>query len=256
MTGAIYIGYAKLYNKTLSIQAAIDKLRKYGLFDVINVLSRVDLTLGYGYEDIQSVQIPLLTKKFACKEIAARIREFLTRNHNLKQSVPVVLFHPLQIINAIKLCLKYCQNKQTTFNGITPWKSLVEALLIINDHLTPKSFKRLMQKDFEEATQYITMNALSNRIEPEKNLIGRWMELGFEAYRLVNQSDADYLDITTEFAKKYGINYREYFACCFGFYALWRVLRENKEEVDKGMISIKLKTKGISSLNFDIEGMS
>lgn len=230
-----FIKYSHLFNKEEPLKIAIEIMCNYGILNTINLFSRIDMTLVHDYDDILNAQIPLLTRKLACSDIVEKVKDFLNKQpstNNLKQ---YVIFHPNQILNAVKLCLQYCRTVEKVVTDRS-LEELVKALLIINEHLTPANMEKELAKKGIELIKYVVMNALFNRTENEKNLIGRWQEIIFKSYKQIAVDDRDYLDADEIFKASYGFTPREFFACCFGLYSFWLTRSEN--QIDEGMIAL------------------
>jgi hypothetical protein len=230
-----FIKYSHLFNKELPLNTAIEIMCNYGILNTVNLFSRIDLTLGHDYDAVLKAQIPLLTRKLACSDVVEKIKAYLNKPTSTNDFKQYVVFHPNQILNAVKLCLQHCRVIERVVDN-QPFEELVKALLIVNDHLVPVDMEKKLAKKEIELIKYIVMNALFHRLENEKNLIGRWQEMIFKSYKQISPSDPDYLDADGIFKASFGFTPREFFAFCFGLYSFW--ITRLERQIDKGVIAL------------------
>lgn len=230
-----FIKYSHLFNKEEPLKVAIEIMCDYGVLNTINLFSRIDMTLGHGYDDILKAQIPLLTRKLACSDVVEKVKDFLKKQPSTNDLRQYVVFHPNQILNAVKLCLQYCRTVEKVVADQT-FEELAKALLIINEYLTPANMEKELTKKGVELIKYVVMNALFHRTENEKNLIGRWQEIIFKSYKQIAADDPDYLNADEIFKASYGFTPREFFAYCFGLYSFW--LTRSEKQINEGMIAL------------------
>jgi len=242
-----FIKYSHLFNKEEPLKVAIEIMCNYGILNTINLFSRIDLMLGRDYDDILKAQIPLLTRKLTCSAIVEKVKNYLNKQPSINNMKQYVVFHPNQILNAMKLCLQYCRTVEKSVTDQS-FKELVKALLIINEYLTPTNMEKELAKKDIELIKYVVMNVLFHRTENEKNLIGRWQEIIFKSYKQIATDDPDYLDAYGIFKTSYGFTPREFFAYCFGLYSFW--LTRSEKQIDEGIIALNSKNLLI---DFDID---
>lgn len=252
MKYVVYARYSNLYGEKLSLQEAYTRLSQYGLLDAIFVLSRIDLTLGYHYEDIIKAQVKLLTAKLGCSHIVDRIKHYLNCNPDIIQMGDFIVFHELQILNAMKLAFVHCTHKTKELSE-SPWQALVEALLIINDYLYPPELTDIEEIDEvddvkDEIMRYIIMNVLFHTSEPDIYRISKWRELLFETCNRIDRKHHSFIDFHKIFKERYGITIDEFFSCCFGLYAYWATLKQ--KEIDIGQVRLSSK-KTLAKFNID-----
>lgn len=235
----LYITYSDIFGKRLPIEAASERIAKYNLWDILNILSRIDLTLGFAYNRTLQAQIDL-SKRLYCLNASKQIYEFL-KQHPYKGS-PRVLFHEQQILNAIKLSIQNC-SINTKISEEPNWEPLCEALLIISDHLIPPALAiedgTNVRQENKGRERYILMNGVFHEREDELSQIVRWYELAFESFKSTNINDPDYLDLENTFRNKIGLSPKEFFAIGLLLYAGWMMLKQ--EDIDKGKVSLDLQ---------------
>lgn len=222
------------------------KLKKYRFSDAINVLSRIDLKLGYHQAGLFDRQVELLDN-MGYHDIINKYNLYIKAHPEVQQLGRQIFFHEHQIYNAVKLCLRHCTFRRTKIRK-GAWRALVDVLLIINDHLTPHNIEKLPRKQIEkmQILQYFIRNALFHKQDGPRHLISRWYELVFESYKLLSKDNPNYIDLETSFTTRYGMKPYDYLNICLALFTCWFGLEDrqiNSGEVTLDSAGIKAKYK-------------
>ena len=136
----------------------------------------------------------------------------------------LILFHELQILNATKLALEYCDDEAES--PANSWRPLVEALLILNDHLIPAGIWRGDYNDLgkDEQTEgfirYMVPNMVFHRGSRLLNLISRWYDLFFVDAPYLSRRP-DYIDLPAELGKVISLDSKLFYRIGSAFFTHW-----------------------------------
>src|ERR1041385_4242058 len=235
----VTIGYKDLYGDRLSLDAAKFRIQQYPLRQVRGVLGLMDELTSL--EDIESRQSGhrFLINFLPTENQKSAIRSYVEKHTAKHENPPLILFHELQILNAVKLALIACADTNAPYvNDMGP---LIEAMLIINDHLTiqaaiPPEFDNLeIQRRRELLIRYFIPNAVFHQGTGILNLLTRWYDLFFMDAPSLNDTP-DYIDLRQALTKVTQVPVDLFYSLTLAFLMHWmrpqeRVLKDGPSPI-------------------------
>ena len=206
----VNVGYEQIYGHLLPLEEAAARLKRYPLRLVLEVLSRADAVLTLASPEEFANGHRLLSEHLVTPPLHHAIRRFDQNSQEREGTrVPLILFHELQVLNALKLALLHC-NEHVPAEPDDPGP-LVEALLIINDHIDPPTFRPDVfdalpdEQQRDALIRYVVPNMVFHRGTRLAHAITRWNDLFFiDAPSLVNRSE--YIDAQPTLSQLLGLD--------------------------------------------------
>jgi hypothetical protein len=136
----VVITYSDVYGKTLPLSEAVARLKLFPLDPLLQLLSRADCTLAFLDVNKEDTAQKILIQELLTPEQRKDLKTALLRiSRDPSRRTKHLVFHELQILNAIKLALLHCEDSVSEVpKDLT---AIGEALLILNDHLAPAEFR-------------------------------------------------------------------------------------------------------------------
>lgn len=206
----VNVTYGQVFGTELPLGEAVTRLQAYPLREILELLTRADAALSLGSMEDSAQGQTLLMRHLVPPRLAQNIQRFIERYRATEaHPAPLVLFHELQVLNALKLALMHC-SEHVPAAPEDPGR-LIEALLIINNHLgasvfDPASFGRLTAPaQTQTMIRYLIPNMIFHRSTRLAHVVARWNDLMFrDAAQLRHRPD--FVDIPATLTQVLGLD--------------------------------------------------
>jgi len=240
----VNVGYEQLYGHVLPLEEAVARLKLYPLRLLLEIFSKADTILALTSSEDFADGHRMLSEQLLTPSLRHAVLKFYESFQGREATkVPVILFHELQILNALKLALLHCEEHVPT-EPDDPGP-LVEALLIINDHIDPPTFKPDVfdtlpdEQQRDALIRYVVPNMVFHRGTRLAHVIARWNDLFYiDAPSLVGRPE--YIDLRSTLTQLLGLDSKLFY--CFANALIMHWLAIPRETIITGQIALHLPT--------------
>lgn len=247
----VHVGYEQVYGTKLQLDEAVSRLRRYPFQALMSVLAFIDAAISLTSLDTFAKGHRLVMRRLLTSKQRSDFARFVENyKKQERRRAQLVVFHELQLLNAVKLALLHCDEEtQENPNDLGP---LTEALLILNDHLIPseswpEDYDSLSEPQKREYfVHYTVRNMVFHRGTRILNFLSRWHDLFFlDAPSL--SSRKDYVDLPGSLTSLTGLDARLFYWIGMAFFTHWLILDAEKFDPDKSALNPQMWFK-----DFDI----
>ena len=240
----VIVGYEQLYGHPLPLDEAVARLKLYPLRLLLEIFSKADAVLALTSPEEFADGHGMLSEHLLTPTLRHAVLKFYDSFQKREATkVPLILFHEIQILNALKLAILHC-NEQVSAEPDDPGP-LVEALLIINDHIDPPTFKPDVfdalpdEQQRDALIRYVIPNMVFHRGTRLAHVIARWNDLFFtDAPSLVGRSE--YIDLRSILTQLLGFDSKLFYYFANALIMHWLAIP--RETIVTGPIALHLPT--------------
>jgi hypothetical protein len=221
----IVVSYSDVSGQRLPLSEATARLKLFPLDPLLQLLSRADCTLAFLDVEKEDNAQAVLIQELLTPAQRTDLKTVLVRlSQEPRRQAKHLVFHELQILNAVKLALIHCEDSVA---AIPPdLTALGEALLILNDHLAPVDFASEhfatlpCEKQHEIMRSHLIQSMSFHQGVRIADFLARWYDFIFLDAKLCTGRPG-FRDLLSELSRITGLNGMLYYCLGHMLFAHW-----------------------------------